>query len=495
MKMAVLRVVLLAFAVSAIHEASAGNTSPISKVVDMLSELKMKIIMERKEAQRLFEETAKMCSDRSKQLEYEIKTGGSDKGELEASIADETANLMALEAKVEELADNIATDESDLKSATEIRQREATDFTAQEKELMEVATTIERAIGILEREKQKNSASLLQQTKDITSVAQALNRLVDATGMSTAEGKRLAALVQSFQETQNSDDGAASGSPDPAVYEGKSDDIITTLENLLAKAEAKLSELRTAETSARHNYESMKLSLGDEISLTNRAMDAAQKNKAESKERKAIAIGEWKTTTQDLKSDTEALDDLKQKCAAKKQDFEAGMRSRTEEIKAFEQALLILAKMATGANSITYGVDHFSFLQGSIVSRTDLINFEAVRFVRDLASKINAPSLAQLAFRMAAAMRSSHTQDSFAKVRGLITDMIAKLQAQAEAEAKLKEHCDKEMADTLDKKTKKVSKSRFLEHKDRSNVISCSEIDERGGCFAKGGGRDCCFPG
>jgi len=466
--MAVRRVVMLALTTCAFHEASASNASPISKVIDMLSELKAKRETAAKVAQRLFEETARMCSTRSKELEYEIKTGGSDQAELEASIADDTAMLMAVESKVEELATNIAKDELDLKSATEIRNREVADFTAQDKELMEVTTTIERAIGVLERAMRKNSASFLQQKKDITSVAQALNMLVDSTGISTAEGKRLTALVQSFQKTQSSNDDAdaASGSPDPAAYEGKSDDIINTLENLQAKAEAKLSELRTDETSARHNFEMLKQSLSDEMSLANRDMDAAKKNKAEIKERKATAKGELKTTIQDLKSDTEALHELKQVCIAKSQDFEASMKSRKEEIKALAHAMSIMSEMVTGINSVTYGVNHFeSFLQGSIVSKTDLANFEAVRFVRDLARKVNAPALAQLAFRMAAAMRSSNAQDQFGKVRGLITDMIAKLQAEAEAEATLKAHCDKELANTGAKKIEKSTKADALKTK------------------------------
>mmetsp|Transcript_19436 Transcript_19436/g.37435 ORF Transcript_19436/g.37435 Transcript_19436/m.37435 type:complete len:686 (+) Transcript_19436:82-2139(+) len=459
--MAVRCLTIVAMTVSTFQEAYAGNTSPISKVIDMLSSLKSKIEIEGKEAQRLFEETTSMCSSRSKQLEYEIKTGGSDKTELEASIADDTAKLMALEDKMEELAASIASDEADLKSATEIRKRDAADFAAQEKELLEVVSTIERAIGILERETRKNSASLLQQTKDVTSVTQALNVLVDATGISTTEGRRLTALVQNFQETQNDDGENAPGAPDPAAYEGKSGDIITTLENLQTKAEAKLSELRTAETSARHNYELMKQSLSDEISLANKEMDAARKNKAETNERQATAEGELQTTKQDLDSDIEAFRDLKQTCGAKDEDFEAGVKSRAEEIKVLAQAMSVMSKMVTGANSVAYGLNQVSLLQNSIVSRTDLANFEAVRFVRDLARKVNAPALAQLAFRMASAIRSSNTQDPFGKVRGLITDMIAKLQAEAEAEAKFKEHCDKELADT---KTKKIEKSTEVDY-------------------------------
>merc|ERR1719230_1301660 len=90
-------------------------------------------------------------------------------------------------------------------------------------------------------------------------------------------------------------------------------------------------------------------------------------------------------------------------------------------------------------------------------SGTDLANFEAVRFVRDLAHKHKFTALAQLATRMAAAMRSSHRggDDPFAKVKGLIQDMIEKLEKEAEADATEKAFCDKEMHETETKKADK----------------------------------------
>merc|ERR1719310_1640790 len=82
-------------------------------------------------------------------------------------------------------------------------------------------------------------------------------------------------------------------------------------------------------------------------------------------------------------------------------------------------------------------------------------DYEAARFVRDLAQKQKSPAMAQLASRMLSAMRSGHGADIFAKVKGLIQDMIEKLQAEAEADATEKAFCDKEMAETEAKKSDK----------------------------------------
>merc|ERR1719243_275986 len=134
------------------------------------------------------------------------------------------------------------------------------------------------------------------------------------------------------------------------------------------------------------------------------------------------------------------------------EDFEAETKSRGEELKALATAKKIIVEATSGAQDISY-----SFVQVSMSSGADLANFEAVRFVRDLAQKQKSTALAQLASRMVSAMRGSHRagEDPFAKVKGLISDMIEKLLADAEADATEKAYCDKEMAETEAKKADK----------------------------------------
>merc|ERR1719189_2576916 len=103
-------------------------------------------------------------------------------------------------------------------------------------------------------------------------------------------------------------------------------------------------------------------------------------------------------------------------------------------------------------HSGTYGLTQVSFLQ--LNSMEGLVQFEAIRLVRDLARKEESSSLAQLASRMDAAMHSG-VADPFAKVKGLIADMIAKLEEAADADATEKAFCDKEISETIAKKDEK----------------------------------------
>jgi len=109
-----------------------------------------------------------------------------------------------------------------------------------------------------------------------------------------------------------------------------------------------------------------------------------------------------------------------------------------------------------------------------------LANFEAVRLVRDLARKDHSPALALLADRMAAAMRTTRqgSSDPFGKVRDLIRNMIEKLESEAGADATEKAWCDKELAETNQKKTDKTAEIEKLSTKIDSMSARSAQLKE-----------------
>merc|ERR1719463_334143 len=95
-----------------------------------------------------------------------------------------------------------------------------------------------------------------------------------------------------------------------------------------------------------------------------------------------------------------------------------------------------------------------SFLQISSSTKTKSTGMEVVNLIKKLAREQHSTALAQLASRLSAVIRYGSTSgdDPFAKIKGLISDMIAKLMKEAEAEASEKAYCDEEMAKTKAKK-------------------------------------------
>merc|ERR1719463_478637 len=199
----------------------------------------------------------------------------------------------------------------------------------------------------------------------------------------------------------------------------------------------------------------MEQGLQDEIKFGAKELDEAKQALGAASEAKAAAEGDLGVTSKALAADIKALADLHQDCMTKAEEFEAETKSRGEELKALAMAKKVIQEATGGeggAEDLTYSLDQVSLLQVAsqrLASGADLANFEALRFVRDLARKQHSTLLTQLAQRMSAAVRygARSGEDPFAKVKGLIKDMIERLQADAEADANQKAFCDKELAE------------------------------------------------
>merc|ERR1719498_1635873 len=135
-------------------------------------------------------------------------------------------------------------------------------------------------------------------------------------------------------------------------------------------------------------------------------------------------------------------------------DHEATVAARNEELKVIATAEKILKDSTSGAASQTY-----SFLQqraaSKLQTRADLANSEVVSMVKKLAKDQHSAALAQLASRLSVVVKygSRGGADVFGKVKGLISDMIAKLEAEAQSEATEKAYCDEQTAKTEAKKS------------------------------------------
>jgi len=449
--------------------AAQVAVNPIQKVLQMISDLEVKVISEGEDTHKLYEEFAEMCEDRSKDLHFNIKTAKAEIVDLKATIEQKSAAIATLGSKIEELAGSIAENEAELKKATGLRKKEAADFAAAEKELLDTISTIERASGIIERELQGGSFA---QLKGAAGLEQALATLLQASAISSADSGKLMALVQSA----SSDEADDAGAPAAAVYENQSGGILDALAGLLTKAEEQLDAARKEETTSKHNYELLRQSLEDEIKFATKDMNSAKKSLAENKEKKATAEGDLATTSKDLAADTKALADLHHDCMTKASDYEDETKSRGEELKALATAKKIIKEAtggADGAEKQTYGlVQEVSLLQVS----NNLVAERAMRVVRRLASAQHSTALTQLVSRMLSAMRSS--DNPFAKVEALISDMIAKLEKEAEEDATKKAWCDKEMAENAAKKEDKSSEVAKLNTKIAQKSAQSAKLKE-----------------
>jgi len=431
-------------AILAVTPLMATATNPMAKVIELMDECAAKVTADGEAEAKAYKEYFEWCDDVAKNSQFEIKTAKANKDKLEAQIGELDASIGDSNTQIEKLTGSIAADEKELEEATAIREKEAADFAAAEGELMDDVDTLDRAIAILEKELAKNPGAFAQiDSRNTGALLQALGAVVDAAGFQSSDKNRLVALVQN----QNADDDEELGAPAAKVYESKAGGIVDVLTDMKDKAEGELSDLRKAESSAKHNFNMLKQSLEDQISADTTDLKQEKSSLAAAEEGKATAEGDLSVTKKELAAAENELATASAECMQVAADHEATVAARAEELAVIAKAKKILEETSSGGVDQTY-----SFLQVS--NRAQLKSSEVVAVIKKLAHTQHSAALAQLASRIAAVAKygSSSGEDPFAKIKGLISDMIAKLEKEAEEDATEKAYCDEEMSKTEAKK-------------------------------------------
>jgi len=432
---------------------AAAAENPLGAAISLMDDLTAKLEKEAAAATKAATEYAEWCKEKSTDLGFDIETGVASKEDLEATISKMTANIAATSSKIDDLAASISQDDADLTAAESVRANEASAFKASEAELVDSIEVLSRAFTILEREMSKNPAALLQMdTSNVQAMIKSITAVVDAAAFTSSDQKKLVALVQAQSGTDADDEELAP--PAGAVYKTHSTTILDVIEDLKEKAESELSDLRKAEQSATHNFEMLKQSLTDSIEADDKRLADSKAAKASFAESKAAAEGDLAVTVKTLGEDKTTKLSTEETCAQVAADHAASMKGRSEELAAIAEAKTVLSETSVGAVGQSY-----SFMQVATDTKSNshalLANVEIVNLVKKLARQHHSAALAQLASRIATIFRfgAQAGEDPFAKVKGLISDLIAKLQDEASAESSEKAFCDEEIAKTDAKKS------------------------------------------
>mmetsp|Transcript_62236 Transcript_62236/g.166742 ORF Transcript_62236/g.166742 Transcript_62236/m.166742 type:complete len:676 (-) Transcript_62236:26-2053(-) len=467
-----MKVALAALFASAASAAKVhGN--PVAKVLELLEGMRGKIVAEGETEQKTYEEFAHWCRTTSKELQREVADAKARVSELTATIEKATANIGDLSAQLDQLAAETATADKQLEEAAEVRNKEHADFSAVEAELSEAISQLERAVAVLERETPKASLAQVARSPAVRSVLTGLSAIISATTVATEDAVKLQAFLQAGdEETQ---------APEAAAYEGHSGTqaIIDILGDMLEKAEAQKADAEKAEMQAKHDYMMLKSSLEASIATQKKEQEEAKKEKAANEQTKATAEGDLEEAQKELATDTKSLNDAHADCEERAHEWDVSMQSRAHEIEALDMATKILQEKTGGAQSQAY-----SFLQLASSSRSRVSNMD--RVVKELVSvgkSFNDRAIAMLAMRVRSA--SSNAADPFAKVKGLIEDMITKLEQEAAEEASAKAFCDEETAKTKAKKDDHTSTITDLTAKIDSAEARITKLKEQVSVLSK----------
>jgi len=419
--------------------ATVSATSPTAKVIQLLDSLAAKVTHEGEVENKQYEDLVQWCEENAKEKQHELKNSAQRQEQLEATLEKTEADMSNEDAHIGELSSSIAQNEEELEQAKGIRAAEHKDFVARDTELMETIDTLEKAIQVIKKAASKGFVQI--DATALRNLSETVTVLLDGPMVEARGTKQLQAFIQS-REAAKDEEGLTL---DQGEQSGGLQAVMDTLEDLLEKAEGQRADAGKAETEAQFKFDMLKQSLTDELHNDNKHIEKARKKLASYKETKASVEGDLAETQKDSSSDSETLSQIQTDCMQKAADHETSVDSRADELKALAKAKSVIEEMTGGASQRSYGLLQ---LQSS-TRQSDPVS-KVLSQLRALSDEHRDMSLALLLSQVHAAASSG--DDVFAKVKGLIRDMLAKLKEKAEAEAKEHEWCTQETKATVAKK-------------------------------------------
>mmetsp|Transcript_43793 Transcript_43793/g.107771 ORF Transcript_43793/g.107771 Transcript_43793/m.107771 type:complete len:674 (-) Transcript_43793:54-2075(-) len=453
----------------ALAVAGAASTNPINKVLQLLDSLAAKVTADGEKEQAQYEKFTQWCEENAKETQHELKNSGERQESLQSVIDKTEATISNVNSQIQELSASIAQNEADLEKATAVRKAEHKDFAERDEELVGTIDTLERALQVVKKELAFGQVS----QSAVTSLVGAATVMLDDSLVTSHDRSRLQAFVQ--QQSEAADGFEAMQAPATAAYEthGGTQAILQTFEDLLEKAESQRSDTTKAETEAQFNFEMLKQSLTDELKTENKELAKARSKLAANKETLSATNGDLTETNKDASADSASLRQLQTDCMQTASDHEVSVKDRSDELKALAEAKRVIQEATGGATSKAYGL-----VQVGATTRVTSPGIDGVvSSLRQLGRNSDDIAVALLASQISSVAVSG--DDVFAKVKGLIRDMLQKISEKARADAKEHEWCTTKTKETEAKKADHESEvAKLNSRSDRAkSAIARAEAD------------------
>jgi len=427
--MAYSRIVYVLLSVAVVR---AAEINPMQSVVKLLEKLVKQTQDEGKAEAAAYDKFACFCKEQADNKLYAITKANKKMAHLSAEIKTLTADNTKLSQQIIKINKEVVAHEATCKEEKAERDEGFRGYVKRREDLKAAVDGASEAIEML---KATVVPSLVQTNAAISRVAVSL-QTVALTGVS----------ADSLLEMTNS----------PAGSEFHSGGIIEQIVKILKMYKEMINKNDQHEQDDYHVYAKADAARKRQIKALQAEAAEAEKENAEKEEAKSITDDDNAKTTADRDADQAFMDDLTTQCEAKAQAWDARSSTRFQELQAISGALKVLKEEAVGkygANKKLVAIQQdnsepvTSFLQK--VSHAHNTNAKAatknmLSYLKKQARFLKSKNLNALMIQM--------KEDHFVKVRGMIKDMIAKLQADASAEADQKVWCDAEMEKSMTKR-------------------------------------------
>lgn len=458
--------------------AVGHSVTPVEKVLDLLVSLKDKVSTEGTNEAAQYDKFACFCKAQADDKVHAIAKSNEIMDTLNAAIDEASGSIAQLDADAATLKEEVENERAESREAGYVRSNQTAEFLPKRDDLTGAIDAVERAMASLQQSKSNiESAALIQKAQEAISKVTIRGASVSLPHFFAQKhhSSMLRAWSPAPAAAVASDSGTTGPVPvqsyDGPAYRYRSNDVIATLQGLARTFRAELARISEEESAAQHDHNMVEGARANKIKameadIREKEMLSAQKSQEMAANQKSLA-----DETAARNADQSFLDALTQTCETKATQWDQRSNSRASELTALTQGIEALKGMGdlysvnkklTGlvqrkASKATVGQHKVlakmpSFMQVSEVTSTKQVMFKKViDFLKRQATTLNSESLFGLVYQL------SQADDHFVKVRGIIKDLIARLEADAEAEATQKSFCDEQMSQSIQQRDEKAA--------------------------------------
>mmetsp|Transcript_14715 Transcript_14715/g.26116 ORF Transcript_14715/g.26116 Transcript_14715/m.26116 type:complete len:764 (+) Transcript_14715:92-2383(+) len=508
--------------------------NPVKRVVALLGKMKAELTAEAGKESEMYDKMVCWCETNDKEKTKAIADAEALMSSLESDIKAKAAKMGELETEIAATKKQIAADTDSLKTATAIREKEAAEFNAEEKDMLQVLTNLKNAIAILG----KHHSAFLQLDSPIMASVRAVlqdvalkydllsgdhpqsarrgaqrpvaaflaldakqgitEQLLKTLGGDQEEGipVNLAAhlLAESVKKspTGSAFMQASAKAPGYESYSARSTTIFGILNQMKEEFEASMSQSQKDELKAQEDFQALSTTKAEQIAAAKEKLDVMETESAANSKALGDDKDDLAATSAQRSADVEFLRNLKLTCQDLDRKYEERTTTRAEEVKAVSEAIAVLTEDDARehlAKTTSFLQERSSADSAARARRSRAMAFlwskaREPSFADDLLAEWHGRSSPRSSARSAnsklATLAVSVQLDSFTKVKEMMDKMVADLKAEQADEVQFKAKCGEDMnsneKETFDKKEQKSDLEAKIDTLDKSISTLKDEI-------------------
>merc|ERR1740117_1947827 len=427
---------LVALFVGAAHGA-VHQDNPVTKVVELIQELKAKIEADGKAEQKVYDKFACWCEKTTARKAGAIEETKTSIEELSEKVLNLKGKTATLKAEIAQLEKDVSGNIEGTKEATTIREKETADYNQERSDLEQAIGALERAIGILTGAGEK-SASALQQA-EILSVAAGVRGAIRfaPSDVSDDDKKMVEQFVHDPMQFYGHPKGSLAQVKNPhGDYAPASGAIQGMLKGMYDSMTSDLESKNADQAIKQKQFEELTATKNSELATLKSTLEKKKETLGEDTKTMVDSEVERDETQAQLKADEKFFEETKSACKSKADDWAERSRLCTEELAGINKAIEILTSDEAQA---TFGRSTSMLLQTSQTQVGHPARDSAYRALKKVARKHNSLRMAAMA-----AMVQTATEGHFDVVIGSVDKMIAELREEEQDDIDLRDYCQAE---------------------------------------------------